>query len=294
MRRLLWFNLFLVTIGPVWLFLSNADQLVPDETMRTSTTAHWRGTSMVPEFAGGFWHRPDFWRSLNLSVLSATLTALLAALVGIPASWALSRYRIPGKGAIEVLFAAIIVLPASSVGLALILMFQYGPLRALQDWLGWQVMYSIFPGIVIAQGVLALAIGVSAWRAAFDAVNPRMEVIARTLGASTWQAFRRVTVPVAGPGLLAGFILAWVRAIAEFGAVLLFCGTFRELPLSRFGPLTRLLHIQKADMLSIAMWTEIEYGNVEYGFGIAFALALVSALCVYAIHRLGGRGFVWR
>ena len=294
LRRLLWLNLIAVTVAPLWLFLSNADQLFPSPVREATTGQSWRNERLKPEFAGGFWHKKDFWRSVNISVISATLTAFFAALIGIPAAWALSRYRIPGKAMIETLFAAIMVLPASSVGLALILMFQYGPLRRLQDSLGHQVMYSIFPGVVIAQSVLALAVGISAWRSAFEAVNPRMEHIARTLGASTWQAFRKVTLPLAFPGLLAGFILAWIRAMAEFGAVLLFCGTFRELPLTRFGTLSRALHIQQADLLSIAMWTEIEYGNIEYGFGIAFALAIICATCVYVIHALGGRGYVWR
>jgi ABC-type sulfate transport system permease component len=81
--------------------------------------------------------------------------------------------------------------------------------------------------------------------------------------------------------------------MAEFGAVLIFCGTFRELPLSRFSGLTRALQLHQADILPVAMWAEIEYGNVEYGFGIAFALVLISGLSVYALHRMGGKGYVW-
>ncbi len=146
---------------------------------------------------------------------------------------------------------------------------------------------------MVAQLVLALAMGLSAWRAAFDAVNPRFEHVARSLGSSRWRAFRTVTLPAAKTGLIAGLVLAWVRAMAEFGSVLLFCGTFRELPLSRFSPLTQTLQMHQADFLSVAMWAEIEFGNVEYGFGIAFALVLTSALSVYAIHRIGGKGYVW-
>lgn len=153
--------------------------------------------------------------------------------------------------------------------------------------------HSIFPGIVIAQLVLSLAIGLSAWKAAFDGVNPRYEQVARSLGSSSWRVFWTVVLPLSRTGLLAGIILAWTRAMAEFGAVLLFCGTFRELPLSRFSPLLQDLHLHQADIMPVAMWTAIEYGELEYGFGIAFALVAISGLSIYALHRLGGKGYVW-
>jgi len=283
----------LLVLGSCWLFLSNGDQLVPGKAASSEAMAQWRTDTRPKAFAGAFWRDASFWRSVNLSVATSTITALAAALVGIPAAYALSRYRIPGRKLIDVLFSSVIVLPASAVGLALIVMFQHGPLYRLQQWLGFKVPHTLFPGIVVAQLVLALAMGMSAWRAAFDAVNPRFEHVARSLGSSRWRAFWTVTLPAAKTGLVAGLILAWVRAMAEFGSVLLFCGTFRELPLSRFPPLTQTLQMHQADFLSVAMWVEIEFGNVEYGFGIAFALVLISALSVYAIHRIGGKGYVW-
>jgi ABC-type sulfate transport system permease component len=283
----------LLVLGSCWLFVSNADQLVPKEHVASEAMAKWRTDTRPKTFAGGFWGDASFWRSANLSLVTATLTALIAALVGVPAAYALSRYRIPGRALIDVFFSSVIVLPASSVGLALIVMFQHGPLYDLQRGLGFKVPHTLFPGIVVAQLVLALAMGLSAWRAAFDGVNPRFEHVARSLGSSRWRAFWTVTLPAAKPGLIAGFILAWVRAMAEFGAVLLFCATFNALPLSRFSPLTQSLQMHQADILPVAMWSEIEFGNVEYGFGIAFALVLISASAVYTIHRIGGKGYVW-
>jgi molybdate transport system permease protein len=280
-------------VGSCWLFLGNADQLFPGKRVESEAMRQWRTDDRPKVFAGGLWRDPAFWRSVNLTLTTSTLTALLAALVGIPAAYALSRYRVPGRRLIDVLFSSVIVLPASSVGLCLIVMFQYGPLYELQRGLGFRVAHTILPGIVTAQLVLSLAMGMSAWRAAFDGVNPRFEQVARSLGSSRWRAFRTVTLPAAKSGLIAGLILAWVRAMAEFGSVLIFCGTFRELPLSRFSSATQALQMHKADFLSVAMWSEIEYGNVEYGFGIGFALVAISAVSVYAIHRIGGKGYVW-
>ncbi|NQT54026.1 ABC transporter permease, partial [bacterium] len=265
-------------MGSCWLFLSNADQLWPKAALKTTEDMQsWRTEEHVREFAGGCWHMPAFWRSINLTFVTATATMLIAGLVGIPASYALSRYKIPGRGVIDVLFSSVIVLPSSSVGLCLLIVFQYGPLFELQQRLGIVVPYTL-PAIVVVQLVLSLAMGMSVWRAAFDGVNPRFEHVARSLGSSPWRAFWTVTLPSAKTGIIAGLILAWTRAAAEFGGVLLFCGTFSEQALERFGPATRALQLHRADPLAVNMWVQIEYGNVEYGFAIGFVLVSVSAI----------------
>lgn len=283
----------LLVLGSCWLFLSNVEQLFPKEQLHTTEAMkHWRSEENMHAFAGECWRRAAFWRSVNLTVLTATATMALAALIGIPAAYALSRYRIPGRSVIDVLFSSVIVLPSSSVGLCLIIVFQYGPLFDLQRELGVRVPYTLV-GIVVVQLVLSLAMGMSAWRAAFDGVNPRFEHVARSLGSSPWRAFWTVTLPSAKSGIFAGLILAWTRAAAEFGGVLLFCGTFSEQTLARFGPVARGLHVHQADPLAVNMWVQIEYGNVEYGFAIGFVLVAVSAVSVYVIHKLGGKGYVW-
>ena len=280
-------------LGSCWLFVSNADQLWPKAELGTTKDMEaWRTEEHEREFAGGCWHMPAFWRSIHLTVVTATATMVVAAIVGIPAAYALSRYKIPGRSLIDVLFSSVIVLPSSSVGLCLLIVFQYGPLFELQESLGVRVPYTL-GGIVVVQLVLSLAMGMSVWRATFDGVNPRFEHVARSLGSSPWRAFRTVTLPSAKTGIIAGLILAWTRAAAEFGGVLLFCGTFSEQVIDRFGPTTRALQLHQADPLAVNMWVQIEYGNVEYGFAIGFVLVAVSAVSVYAIHKLGGKGYVW-
>jgi len=295
--RLVVAMLYLVTVlllmGSCWLFLSNADQLWPKKELQTTEDMEsWRTEEHEREFAGGCWHMSAFWRSINLTVVTATGTMLIAAIVGIPASYALSRYKIPGRAVIDVLFSSVIVLPSSSIGLCLLIMFQYGPIFELQKRLGIYVPYTL-PSIVVVQLVLSLAMGMSVWRAAFDGVPHRFEHVARSLGSSPWRAFWTVTLPSAKTGIIAGLILAWTRAAAEFGGVLLFCGTFSEQGMERFGPATRALPLHKADPLAVNMWVQLEYGNVEYGFAIGFVLVAVSAVSVYAIHKLGGKGYIW-
>lgn len=278
-----------------YLFLSNVDQLFVTEAARkTRELILWdQNRDIMNRFAGGFWLDPYFWKSLNLTLLITVITTVLSALLGIPAAYALSRYPIPGKRIIEVLFSSVIVIPASSVGLCLIVMFNYGPLWHLQQQWGFRFAHSIFPGMIIASFVLSFALGLSAWKSTFESINPRFEYVARSLGSSRWRAFRTVTLPMARSGLIAGIILAWTRAMAEFGAVLFFCGTFRELPAGRFSALEHALHIDQADWLSVAIWAQIEFGNVEYGFALAFILVLIGGVSVYVMHRIGAKGYIW-
>jgi ABC-type sulfate transport system permease component len=279
-----------------YLFLSNLDQLfVTEAAMKTrEITDIWgEDREVLNQFAGGFWKDPYFWKSLNLTFVTTLITTLIATMLGIPTAYALSRYRIPGKSIIDVLFSSLIVMPGSVIGICLIVMFNYGPLWKLQNSLGFKFAHSIFPGMVIASLVLSFAFGMSAWKAAFDSVNPRFEQVARSLGSSRWRAFRTITFPLAKSGIVAGIILAWTRAMAEFSAVLFFCGTFRELPPSRFSDLTKFLQMDQADWVSVAVWAQVEFGNIEYGFALAFVLVLIGGMSVYVMHRIGAKGYVW-
>jgi molybdate transport system permease protein len=257
-----------VIAGSVWLFASSLDQTDAD-AVRTLL------------------NRPWFWRSLWLSILTATVTTTLAMALGIPTAYAISRFKFRGRTAVGVLLDAVLVLPASTVGLSLMVAFQYPPILALQDAVGFRVVHSL-AGIVLAQLVLSLAFGIQAWRAAFEAVNPRCEHVARSLGSSRTRTFFTVTIPVAKGGIVTGVVLAWTRAMAEFGAVLLMAGTFRMRDISQFSGLARWLGLNNGDVLSVGMWMEIEGGRTGQGVAIAFALVLVSAVSVYALHRIGG------
>ena len=81
--------------------------------------------------------------------------------------------------------------------------------------------------------------------------------------------------------------------MAEFSAVLFFCGTFGELPASRFSDFTKFLQMDQADWLSVAVWAQVEFGNIEYGFALAFVLVFIGGISVYIMHRIGAKGYVW-
>jgi molybdate transport system permease protein len=233
--------------------------------------------------------RDWFWRSVKLSLSTSLVTTVIALLVGVPAAYALSRFKIPGKTAIDIIFSSIIVLPASTVGLCLMVAFQWEPFLKIQQSLEFRVVHSL-PSIVIAQLVLALAMGIKAWKSAFDDFDPRVEHVARTLGGGRLFTFLNVTLPEVRTGLFTGIILAWTRAMAEFGAVLLFSSTFRERDESQFSGLTKFLGLDRADILPVGMWMEIEGGNIEQGIAIAFMLVVLTLVSVFTINAITGKG----
>jgi ABC-type sulfate transport system permease component len=229
-----------------------------------------------PAAAGEMLGSGEFWYSLRLSLVTSLITTLVAVAVGVPGAYALSRFRFFGSGAVDVLLSVPIVLPASTVGLLLLIAFQSGPAMAVQRTAGFQLAYSQ-PGIVVAQLVIALALGMRAWKSAFDDVDPRCEQVARSLGGSRMRTFFKITLPAARPGLMAGAVLAFSRAMAEFGAVLIFCSAIRG----------------KTDILPVAMFLDVNAGRNERAIAVGFALALLSVLSVWAFRAAGGRRRLW-
>lgn len=272
-KRFTWF-LYTVTVlfllSVCWLFLSNVGHT---------------NVQSVTQLLNREW----FMRSLKLSLVTSFITTVIAVILGIPAAYALSRFAIPGKTAIDILFSSIIVLPASTIGLCLMVAFQWDPFLNIQQKLGFRVVHSL-ASVVTAQLVLALAMGIKAWKTAFDDFDTRTEHVARTLGGGRRYTFFHVTLPAVRIGLLTGIMLAWTRAMAEFGAVLLFSSTFRERDASQFSALTRFLGIDRADILPVGMWMEIEGGNIEQGIAIAFVLVLICFFSVVTMNLLSGKG----
>ncbi|MBN1596160.1 ABC transporter permease subunit [candidate division FCPU426 bacterium] len=261
----------LLLMAFAWLFISG------------SRLTSWEGFASLSR-------QPWFWRSVKLTLYTALATTALAAVLGVPAAYALSRFDFPGKKAAEVVFLSLLVLPASSVGLMLMVALQYPPVRLLQDSLHIRIVHSL-PGVVVAQLVLALAFGVVAWRVAFDQIHPVYEHVGRTLGASSGRVFFNLTLPMAGKGILTGAILAFSRAMAEFGAVLILCSTFRFRDPGRFSAVSKFLGIDRADILAVAMWMEMEEGQMERGMALAFIMLGLTAVFVYVLIKMKKRAF---
>lgn len=170
--------------------------------------------------------RPDSLDALRLSIICSLLASALSALVGVPLAWVLARVGFPGRRAVRALCLLSLVLPPVVGGVALF--SAYGRRGLLGDplasWFGVHLPFST-AGVVVAQTFVAMPFLVLTVEAAVRSLDPRPEESARTLGASSWYTFRRVSLPAIRPALLAGLVLAWARALGEFGATITFAGS---------------------------------------------------------------------
>lgn len=189
-------------------------------------------------FIGLLWRVPwtDAWSllttqssltALRLSIETSIAATALSVVFGVPLAWVLARYGFPGRRIVRALCLLSLVLPPVVGGVALFAAFGRRGLLgdSLFDWFGIRLPFST-AGVVLAQTFIAMPFLVLTVEAALRGLDHRGEDAARTLGASRWYAFRRVTLPAIRPALIAGSVLAWARALGEFGATITFAGNF--------------------------------------------------------------------
>ncbi|MBW3614864.1 MAG: ABC transporter permease [Actinobacteria bacterium] len=166
-------------------------------------------------------------QAVVLSLASSVAATAASAALGIPLAWVLARLTFPGQRLLRALTTLPMVLPPVVGGVALLSAFGRSGLvgQWLDRWFGLSLPFSP-AGVVLAQTFVAMPFLVITAEAAFRRSDPRLEEAARTLGASPSVVFRRVTLPLVSPSLLAGAVLCWARAIGEFGATITFAGNF--------------------------------------------------------------------
>ena len=159
--------------------------------------------------------------SIALTVLCASAATALAVLLGVPVGYALARARFPGRGLVRGILDLPIVIPHPVAGIALLLFLgRHSPVGKGLAAIGLEIVSHV-PGIVAAMLFVSAPLVVSGAREAFTSVDPKLERVARSLGDTAWQAFRRVTLPLSGRGILSGALLAWGRSVSEFGAIVI-------------------------------------------------------------------------
>lgn len=164
---------------------------------------------------------PDVRDAIALSLEGAFLSATLAALLGIPLAYALARTPFPGKGAVAALVDLPLAVPHTVAGIALLIVFgRQGVLGQPFQALGLR-FWGTVAGVVVAMLFVSVPYTVNAARIGFEAVDPRLEKIARTLGLGPWRTFWRITLPLARRSIMTGITLTYARSISEFGAVII-------------------------------------------------------------------------
>ena len=174
--------------------------------------------------------QPDVLRSFWVTFASALVATVIAVACGLPLAYLLARREFPGKGVVEGIIDVPIIVPHTAAGIALLMVFGRSglvgrPLAALSVY-----FTDDMTGIVLAMLFVSVPLFVDSAREAIAAVDPRLEGVARTLGASSWRAVGRVTLPLAWRGILAGGILMWARGISEFGAVVILAYNPKVIP----------------------------------------------------------------
>lgn len=209
--------------------------------------------------------------SVRLSLAAATLAATLALLLAVPAAYALSRYRFRGRELADTVLEFPIIVSPAALG-AMLLIFFNNPLGA---WIQEHLLRFVFTfaGIVLAQFVTVLGVAVRLLQTSFDEVPAELETVARTLGATPRHAFFTVTLPLARRGLIAAFILAWAKALGEFGATIMVAGTMA----------------MRTETLPIAIFLRLASADIEGTVALILVLVGIGLAALYATRRLLGK-----
>jgi molybdate transport system permease protein len=207
---------------------------------------------------------PEIQFAILLSLVTSVASTLVCIAVAIPVAYALARYTFPGKQIATLILTLPLTLPPLVAGIALLLFFGTTPWGKALDNAGFGVIFTPL-GIIVAEVFVNLPYMIRIMRSTFDAINPRFEHVAKTLGCTETGAFFRVTLPMARHGLLAGTVITWSKAMGEFGAVLMLAGATT----------------MRTETLPIALYLNISTGDVDLAVAAATILILISlvALC---------------
>jgi molybdate transport system permease protein len=217
---------------------------------------------------------PDALSAIELSVRVAILATVANGVLGIPLAYVLARWDFRGKTIVDLLVTLPLVLPPTVTGFYLIVAL------GRRGWLGeplyaatgWTVAFTWWAA-VIAAAVMALPLLVRTARAAIESVDKDLERAAHTLGRSEWRTALEVTLPLARNGILAGLVLAFARALGEFGATLMLAGNIPG----------------RTTTVPLAIYTAVQTGESGDALGLVVILTALSCLVLLIAGRLGAR-----
>jgi molybdate transport system permease protein len=219
--------------------------------------------------------QPVILESLRLSAFTATFSTLVAFAIGSPAALLISRWRGPGRALAESLVDLPVVLPPTVAGLALLITFgRRGVLGPPLELLGIELPFTT-AAVVLAQLFVAAPLYVRAATAGFGSVSREVTDAAQLDGASQWQSFRHVVLPLTSPMLVGGALMTWARALGEFGATILFAG---NLP-------------GRTETMPLAIYGEFER-DLDSSIGLAIILILASAAVLVVFRALTQRRLI--
>ena len=218
------------------------------------------------------------WQIVWFTTWVSAVSTLVILPFGLAVAWLLARRQWRGKTVVETLISLPLVMPPVATGLMLLKIFgRRGAIGGfLHDALDLDIVFT-WRGVLIALGVMSFPLLVRSARVAFEEVNPRLEQIARTLGASDTRVFCSITAPLALRGIVGGMILSFARALGEFGATIMVAGNIPG----------------KTSTLSLAVFQSVQLGQDAHAFrllGISVLLAFAAVWTSEWIMRRRKRG----
>jgi molybdate transport system permease protein len=211
------------------------------------------------------------WIALALSLKVALWATAIDLVLGVAAGYALARYRFFGRDVIDSLLLLPLVLPPTVLGYYLLVVLgRRGPVGGwLQSNFGINLIFT-WQGAVIAAAIVSFPFVCKSARAAFEEVQPQYQQAARVLGLNEVAVFFRITLPLAWRGILAGVLLAFARALGEFGATLMVAGSIPG----------------KTQTLSIAVYEAVQAGQDDLANRLVLVISLVAVVVLVAAGRL--------
>jgi molybdate transport system permease protein len=209
----------------------------------------------------------DAWQIVFFTIEVSALSTLLILPLGVAVAWLIARREWPGKAIVETVAMLPLFVPPVATGLVLLMLFsRRGPLGSvLQRGLGLDIVFT-WRAVVLACAVMSFPLLVRTAQAAFEGVSSRFEDIARTLGASEWRVFATISLPLATRGIVAGAVLAFARAMGEFGATAIVAGMIPR----------------KTMTISLSIYQNIQLGHDAAALPLLFVsigIVFITVLC---------------
>jgi molybdate transport system permease protein len=211
------------------------------------------------------------WQLVGFSVRMALASLLLVLPAGLALAWWLAKFNWRGKALVETLVSLPLVLPPVVTGLLLLQLF--GRRGLVGSWLHTTFNYDVvftWRAVVLALAAMSLPLFVRAARTAFEEVDVKFEQLARTLGAGEWRVFFTITLPLARRGVLAGTLLAFARALGEFGATIMVAGSIPG----------------RTTTLPVAIYQAVQAGEDTHAWTLAGVAAVIAFAAVFASEKL--------
>lgn len=209
------------------------------------------------------------WQPVILSLKVASVSLVLAFITGIAMAYIMRSYNLPGKAVIEALCTLPLVFPPVVTGFLLLLLFgRQGPFGGLAELLDIQIVFTPYAA-VLAGTVVAFPLMYQSAKSAFQRVEKNLEDAARTLGAGEWKVFYSVTLPLSWPGLVAGSVLSFARALGEFGATIMVAGNIPG----------------KTQTIPLAIYFAAEANNLALAGVYAVIIAVLIFFLIYGLNN---------